>query len=421
MSNIVRFYDFSPNFINMKKVFLIFASVLALGTTALAQDTFYPGFYLGVKGGVGETVGETQVKNLLSPAAAIDFGWQITPTFGLRADVSGWQGKGWYSDLNSGYKFNYGQLAVDATFDFCNMFSGKYRERAVNPYIFVGVGGNMAFNNGADKAKLPTVNNYWADKSFSPVGRLGLGIDFRLGDLVTLQLEALDNVLNDKFNSKVGDKVDHQIDLLLGLRFNIGAANAKKAEAAALAAAAAAAEAAAAKAAAEKAEAERLAAEKAAREKAEAERLAREKAEAERLAAERAEAERLAAEKAAYEAAKAQAALDAVEAAKNSNNNVYFTIGKSDINSNEMYKIKKLIKKLQSDPQATATICGFADKYTGDPERNMILSEARATDVAAEIVKAGIDPSRVKTFWYGDTVEVSKSAAKNRVSVMVSK
>ena len=406
----------------MKRTLLVIASALVLSTSAFAQDTFFPGFYLGLKGGIGETVGETTFKNLISPAAAVDFGVQITPTFGLRADLNGWQGKGWYADLGEGYKFNYAQAAIDATFDFCNMFSGKFRERAVNPYIFIGVGANYAFNNGAVQSKLPATNNYWDKKNISPVGRLGLGIDFRLGDLVSLEIEALDNVLNDKFNSKVGDKIDHQIDFLAGLKFNFGYAAGKKAQAAALAAAAAAAEAAAAKAAAEKAEAERLAAEAAAKAKAEAEAAARAKAEAERLAAERAEAERLAAEKAAYEAAKAQAAIDAVAAAKKSGNNVYYNIGKSDIRSSEAYKVKNLIKKLNANPEMTATICGFADKYTGDPERNMILSEARATGVAAELVKAGIDASRIKTFWYGDTVEVVKGGhEKNRVSVLISK
>lgn len=406
----------------MKRTLLVIASALVLSTSAFAQDTFFPGFYLGLKGGIGETVGETTFKNLISPAAAVDFGVQITPTFGLRADINGWQGKGWYADLGEGYKFNYAQAAVDATFDFCNMFSGKFRERAVNPYIFIGVGANYAFNNGAVQSKLPAINNFWEKKNISPVGRLGLGVDFRLGDLVSLEIEALDNVLNDKFNSKAGDKIDHQIDFLAGLKFNFGYAAGKKAQAAALAAAAAAAEAAAAKAAAEKAEAERLAAEAAAKAKAEAEAAARAKAEAERLAAERAEAERLAAEKAAYEAAKAQAAIDAVAAAKKSGNNVYYNIGKSDIRSSEAYKVKNLIKKLNANPEMTATICGFADKYTGDPERNMILSEARATGVAAELVKAGIDASRIKTFWYGDTVEVVKGGhEKNRVSVLISK
>lgn len=45
----------------MKRKLLTFAIMIfaAFGATANAQDTFYPGFQWGVKGGVGYTVGET--------------------------------------------------------------------------------------------------------------------------------------------------------------------------------------------------------------------------------------------------------------------------------------------------------------------------------------------------------------------------
>ena len=81
----------------MKKVILVIASVLALSAGAFAQDTFYPGLTLGLKGGVGYTVGEGgDILNgfmntkLFSPAAALDLGYQISPVFGLRLDVNGW-------------------------------------------------------------------------------------------------------------------------------------------------------------------------------------------------------------------------------------------------------------------------------------------------------------------------------------------
>ena len=268
----------------MKRAILVLSSVLALAVSVSAQNTFYPGFYMTLKGGAAETVGETSFSKLISPNAAIDLGYQITPVFGLRADVSGWQGKGWYENLNSGYKFNYAQVAADATFDLCNLFG--YKERVINPYLFLGVGAAARFNNGAEQAKLPTENYYWDGTKFGVVGRAGAGIDFRLGDLVALELEVVENAHSDKFNSKVGDKLDHQIAALAGLRFNFGAANGKKvaAEAAAAAATAAAAQ----------AEQARLAAEKAAAEKAAAEKLAAEKAAKE--AAAKAEADRIAAE-----------------------------------------------------------------------------------------------------------------------------
>jgi len=447
----------------MKKAIVVLSSLLVIAS-AFAQDTFYPGFQFSLKGGAGMTVGETSFKNLISPAGAIDFGYQFTPVFTLRADIAGWQSKGWYSTINEGYKFNNAQLAADAQFDLCNLFGG-FKTRAVNPYIFLGAGANMRFNNGCDKNKLPSENLYWGDKAWSWVGRGGLGIDFRLGDAVCLVLEGVENAYSDGFNNKKGDVLDHQINVLAGLKFTFGQANKKHAAIAAAEAAAAAAAAAAAEAAAKATKAldDAIAAANAAIANAQkalkandylAEDVAaindaiknlqdaikagdtaaiiagtkalndavaaadKNLADA-KAAAAAAAAAKAAAEKAAYEAAKAKAFDAAVLAAKNNNNDVFFLIGKTNIRSCETYKITRLIKKLNANPDAKVSICGFADKQTGNPAGNMVLSEERAKIVTEALVNAGIDRSRIMTFWYGDEKQVSKYAERNRVAVMV--
>ena len=449
----------------MKKLILVIASALALSAGAFAQDTFYPGFTLGLKGGASHTIGETNdFFKLVSPSAAVDLGWQISPVFGLRVDLSGWQGKGWYVSTNDGYSFNYAQAALDATFDICSMFGG-YKARVVNPYFFLGVGGVGYLANGADVNKLPADNNYWTPTKFNTVARGGLGIDFRLSDLVAIELEAVENAHSDKFNSKKGDYCDHQISVLAGLKFNFGqAAGAKKAaEAAAAAAAAAAAQAAAAQARADKELADAIADAKKAIENAqkalaendflpedvaaindaiaalkkaieakdldaiiagtkalndavEAARLNKAKAdeEAARLAAEKA-----AAEKAALEAARNQALIDAQNAKPNQI--VYYVIGKYDIRSGERYKINNLIKKLNADPSLKAVLVGFADKETGTTDGNWVLSENRSNIVSEALQAAGIDPSRIETYWFGDTERISKIAEKNRATVLLTK
>lgn len=453
----------------MKKAFLVITSVLVLATSAFAQDVFYPGFQLGIKGGASHTVGETNFGKLISPAAALDLGYQISPVFGLRADISGWQGKGWYANLDNGYKFNFAQVALDATFDICNMFG--YKSRLFNPYVFLGVGGVGYFNNGAEQAKLPADNNYWNGFKFSTVARAGAGVDIRLSDLIAIELEYAANAQSDKFNSKknvgVGLDCDWQHTALLGLKFNFGQAAGKKkaAEAAAAAAAAAAAQAAAAQARADKELADAIAAAKAAIERAQkalaendflpedvaaindainalkkaidakdidaikagtkalndAVDAARANKKAADEAAEKAAAEKAAAEKAAYEAAKAQALADAIEAAKKSSNVVYYVIGKYDIRNQERYKINNLIKKLKKNPEATAILCGFADRETGTADGNWVLSENRSNIVAEALTAAGIDPSRITCYWYGDTERISKVPEKNRATVLLCK
>ncbi|MBP5597245.1 MAG: hypothetical protein J6Y02_17820, partial [Pseudobutyrivibrio sp.] len=219
----------------MKKALLVLSSFLALTFSVNAQQ-FFPDWYIGVKGGIGETIGETKWQELLSPAAAINVGYQFTPVFGLRGDISGWQAKGFlpvYKDL---YKFNYAQAALDATFDLANLFAG-YKERLVNPYVFIGAGANYRFNNdeaNAIASHFYKDNYLWDGGKISVLGRAGLGIDFRLSDAVALELEAAANGYSDHFNSKVGDIFDYQINALAGLKFNFGAA---KKKAAALAAA----------------------------------------------------------------------------------------------------------------------------------------------------------------------------------------
>jgi outer membrane protein OmpA-like peptidoglycan-associated protein len=132
-------------------------------------------------------------------------------------------------------------------------------------------------------------------------------------------------------------------------------------------------------------------------------------------------AEKEAAAKAAAEAARAQALADAIEAAKKSSNVVYYVIGKYDIRNQERYKINNLLKKLKANPEAKAVLCSFADKETGTPDGNWVLSENRSNIVSEALQAAGIDPSRIETYWYGDTERISRIPEKNRATVLLCK
>jgi len=408
-----------------KLLTIALAALSAFALTANAQDTFYPGFQWGIKGGVGYTVGETHnFGKLISPAAGIDLGYQFTPVFTLRADIAGWQGKAVF--LENPWTMNYAHLAADAVFDICNMVSFK-ADRVVNPYFFAGIGAHFRFNNKADYSTpgvtIPTDHYYWNGTKASFVGRLGVGANFRINDLMGIFVELADNVTDDHFNSKKGAFLDQHITGMVGLKFTIG--QAKKARAAAAEAKRAADEMAAREAAAQMAEAERIAAEKAAAEKAEAERLAAEKAsaakaEAERIAAEKDEAERLAAQRDAA-CTREGALAAAVEAAKDESNDIFFTSEKYNVTASEQVKIDDFVERLNADPDAKAILCAFADKATGTHDYNMALSEKRAASVAKVLEAKGIDKSRIITHWYGDTIQLFETSHKNRVCVMICK
>lgn len=382
---------------------MIAASLLLLGGVASAQQSktdetleFRPHWSLNVQGGVAHTRGESEFSTLLSPAAQLSATYRFHHAMGVRFGFGGWQGKGaaLLPEGYQGYAYQFAQLNADYILDLAGVFGGFNHKRVVSPYLLAGVGAGYGFNNEQAAPYKDVLEYYWDSKLFAPVGRAGLGIDFRLGECVSLGLEGNTNILSDKFNSKKADNVDWQFNVLAGLSFRFGkntrpsVAYAEKV--AAEAAAAAAAEAAA------RAEAERLAAEKAAAEKAAAEKAAREKAEAERLAAEKAAAER------------------AAKAAENSDN-VFFTIGSTYIRKAEDAKLVKLADWMKANPDFNVSLVGYADRETGTPKGNEKLSAARAKVVKDRLVKLGVEESRIMTAYKGDTVQPFAENAKNRV------
>ena len=382
---------------------MIVAGLLMLmGVSASAQESksnsdleFRPHWSLGVQGGVAHTRGETSFGDLLSPAAQLSLTYRFHQAMGVRFGVGAWQGKG--AVLSNGwqdYSYKFGQINADYILDLCGAFGGFRHDRVVNPYLLAGIGAGYGFNNEEASAYKDMLEYYWEKKFFAPIGRAGIGVDFRLGECVSLGIEGNTNMLTDKFNSKRADNVDWQFNLLAGLTFRFGK-NTRPSQSYYDRIAAEEAAAAAAKAAAAKAEADRLAAEKAAKE-----------------AAERAAAEKAAAEKAAKEAAQKAAAEKAAKAAENSEN-IFFTIGSTVIRPAEAAKIEKLAAWMKENPDFTVTLVGYADKGTGTESGNMKLSEGRVSKVKAALMKLGIEPARVE--YKGDTVQPFAENAKNRV------
>ena len=395
----------------MKRLFMIAVALLALGSAANAQQSmsdesleFRPHWSLGVQGGAGYTLGEASFAKLLSPAAQLSATYHFHHAFGVRAGISGWQGKGGLVVSEDIYRFKYGQLSADFTMDLASLISGFDHQRVFSPYLFAGIGGAYGFNNEEANAlatqygaAFPLI---WDTKAFV-VGRLGAGVDFWLTKAIALGIEGNANMFSDKLNSKECGKglaADWQFDLLAGVKFRLGD---NTRPSAAYAAQVAAAEAAAAAAAA-------LAAEKAAAEKAAAEKAAAEKAAAEKAAAEKAAAEKAAAEKAAAE--------KAAVAAENSED-VFFTIDSYYIRPTEGKKLETLAAWMKENPDFTVTLVGYADKKTGTYEVNQRISERRANAVKDRLVKLGVPAERIMTFFKGDTVQPFAENAKNRVVI----
>ena len=115
----------------MKKGFLLGVVLMLISTISFAQNreimeegktVFKPHATLSLQGGAAHTLGETKFKDLISPAAALNVGYNFSPVFGMRVGASGWQGKGaWVAPLQV-YDFKFVQGNLDFVFDLGSLF-----------------------------------------------------------------------------------------------------------------------------------------------------------------------------------------------------------------------------------------------------------------------------------------------------------
>ena len=381
----------------------LLVAMLLCGISAYAEQPqskadktveFRPYWDLQLQGGAGYTIGEASFGDLVSPAVYLSTNYRFHHAMGIRLGLGGYQGKGAVlTNATNVYSFNFLQLNADYKLDLTSLIGGFNHKRVCSVYVFAGAGLNYGFNNKQAAELKPVVDAYhnedtmpylWNSKLFV-AGRFGLGLDFRVSDMVTLNLEGNSNILCDHFNSKrAADRnVDWQFNLLAGVSVSFGKkydvskkwlAEEEARKAAELAAA--------------EAEAARIAAEKAA-----AEEAARKAAEA--------EAARIAAEKAAAEKAAAERAANI----KENSQDIFFTIGSSTIRKTELAKLETLAAWLEAHPDYSVSIVGYADKDTGTSAGNMRLSERRAENVKKQLVANGVAEGRIVMNHKGDTVQ----------------
>lgn len=178
----------------MKRIACIAGALLLIATPYSGwaagdgdRSEFNRHWYLQVQAGAAYTLGETSFGDLVSPAAALSAGYRFSPVWGLRFGLSGWQARGAWASPASPYDYNFLQGNVEATLDLANLFGRFNPTRTVNPYLFAGVGLNYAFNNDEAVALNDagyTMDNIWSDSKAFAVGRMGVGVNFRVSNRV---------------------------------------------------------------------------------------------------------------------------------------------------------------------------------------------------------------------------------------------
>lgn len=393
----------------VKRLTLLIAALMCVLSVSAQQSKtdesveFRPHWDLQLQGGVGYTIGESSsIGDLTSPALYLSTNYRFHPAMGVRFGLGGWQGRGVAVLTDSNYAFKFMQLNADYKLDLCTLFGGYNHRRVVGVYLMAGAGLNYGFNNkeaasiAANSPSYMEMEYLWDSKLFV-AGRFGVGIDFRVGERVLLNLEANANVMSDKFNSKRADNADWQMNLLAGVSYSFGKkyrTSQKWVE-----------EQEAIKAAEllrqqQEEEAKRKAAEE------EAKRIAEEQ-ERQRL-----EAERLAKEEEARKAAEIRQAN-----IKEYSEDIFFTIGSATIRKAEAEKVKQLAQWLSEHADYDVYVVGYADKETGTEKGNLRLSQRRAEAVKAMLIKLGVEESRIDFGFVGDKEQPFKSAEKNRVVI----
>ena len=81
---------------------------------------------------------------------------------------------------------------------------------------------------------------------------------------------------------------------------------------------------------------------------------------------------------------------------------IYFAVNSHEVTSNELYKIKKLVKKLKGFEDYTVILKGYTDK-SGDYKKNIQLSEKRVKSIKAVMLNLNIDPLYILTESLGES------------------
>ncbi|MCO6498617.1 MAG: OmpA family protein [Chitinophagaceae bacterium] len=91
---------------------------------------------------------------------------------------------------------------------------------------------------------------------------------------------------------------------------------------------------------------------------------------------------------------------------------ITFDIDKSDIKPQSMGTLNMIAGVLKSNPGLKFEIDGHTDN-TGDAAHNMTLSQQRADAVKVQLVKMGIDASRLTTKGFGDTKPIADNSTRD--------
>lgn len=334
-------------------------------TAASAQEKENPWFIQG-QIGASYSSGDVAFGKLIGPSAQLAVGKYFTHVWGARLAFSGWQGRVGELNTDKADGFYYGAVTVDGLMNLSQLIK-RYHERPFDVGILAGVGFNRSFSNAS-----------------SFMGRLGLQGSTRLNEALDFNVELVANGVSDRWNGRDDHGIDTYFDLTVGLTYKFGTGF--KCTSC----------------------------------------LSTEYQEVYYSEEELNELVNKEREKAQREAV---ATVDTVyveqdcpptKVVQGIRSHVTFAIGRSTITNSQEMNVKAVADYLKENPDAKATVNGYADKRTGTAEINQRLARERAEAVRDLLVeKYGIDESRLTVNSKGADEQPFAENDWNRVVIMI--
>ena len=361
----------------MNKFTKFFALAIAmLGVSAAANaQTFekdyepYPHLFVGVQGGVQNTF-DTEFNNwkTFTPTASLSFGSWFIPQVGARLHFNGIWNKSGVDFLNESrdthYNYNYLTSSADLLLNLCTIF-GKKDFYRVYPYLVLGLGANYAWEGrgrAEEEAAKYAANFPYADNDnrWAFNGRVGVGLDFPINKLLSINIEGdLNHIVPGKKSVFNDDLL--QMTAQAGLTFKFGY---KK-------------------------------------------KPAKEEVWETRI-------DTIWYDDIAYTPRVEDGTITW---------NVFYKIRESDFNDPEVNdpaqaQLSAIGAFLKDHRECKVSIKSYADVQTGNPKINMGYSQQRSEKAVKALVEAGVDPAIITAEYFGDTVQPFAENDKNRVSII---
>lgn len=312
----------------------------------------------------------------ITPITAVSFGRFFSPAVGARLNVSGWQNKGGIKAIDRTYEYKYITPSLDLMVNLTNIIMPSRCHTPLNVYLIGGLGLSYAWDNddlndlrAAGAVNLPMA---WDDDRLTHSFRAGVQLEANLCKNVALNLEVDANNLHDRYNSKLNNRGDWQLQALLGLTFKFG--------------------------------------------------YKKQAVKAVPVPVVVKKEEPAPAPVVVKEEPKPAPVVEKKEEAKPEKyrTDIFFTINSAVIRPAEAVKVERLAEWLKAHPKAKAELTGYADAGTGNAGINRRLSEQRTMAVAKQLIrKHGIAAERIRTGFKGDTVQPFSNNDDNRVVISI--